>query len=159
MIRLTAIALTLFWSATSAWAQLRQPVWDFWQRDDGTAVVYDCRACPEDEYIRVSCTPSSPRVTVTVLSVLVPEGLEKDAFLTMTFVTDGQEFRRAGIVGFSEFFGAMPVVTVPPDDPLLTAMATGSVLSVAIGQDRSDIPLNGSGAALEKLRVACGFAN
>ncbi|WP_414833300.1 hypothetical protein [Afifella sp. YEN Y35] len=122
--------------------------------DSGAAAfIAGCDQC-DNVPLDISCTLAGSDITVRP-TIAVESALEGD-LVEVAFEVDRDIFRRDGRLHQSELYGGfVPEVTIKESDPLLYALSVGDSLNVAVGQQRLDLTLKGSAAALRTMRSAC----
>ncbi|MBK1622435.1 hypothetical protein [Afifella marina] len=122
--------------------------------DSGAAAfIAGCDQC-DDVPLDISCTLAGGDITVRP-TIAIESALEGD-LVEVAFEVDRDIFRRDGRLHQSELYGGfVPEVTIKESDPLLYALSVGDSLNVAVGQQRLDLTLKGSAAALRTMRSAC----
>ncbi|MDQ0326685.1 hypothetical protein J2R99_002554 [Rhodopseudomonas julia] len=122
--------------------------------DSGAAAfIAGCDQC-DDVPLDISCTLAGGDITVRP-TIAIESALEGD-LVEVAFEVDRDIFRRDGRLHQSELYGGfLPEVTIKDSDPLLYALSVGESLNVAVGQQRLDLTLKGSAAALRTMRSAC----
>jgi len=147
----------LFLAATlvtgGAAAEERMAVWSGWA-EGGQGGAVDCTDCYEDEYVGLSCERAGESVAMALVG-LVPGQDGSAAPLEVQVDIDGQAETRRASLEHSEMFGAIPVLVVPEDDPLLARLRAGATLTLSTRDDRLAIPLAGAAQALDTMFSAC----
>lgn len=133
-------------------AEGRVPVWSGWV-EDGYAGAADCTDCFEAEYVVLACARGEEVVRVELIGLVPPEGAV--GRLPVVLDVDGIAEERQAEIEFSEMLGAVPVLILRADDPLLARLRSGEVLTLSTRGDRLEIPLTGADEALEIMLAGC----
>jgi hypothetical protein len=149
----TALATLLF--ASTAIAQDTPRVWTIYGIGLSVSVA-DCAQCDEDTGIDLICQGEANPALSSVFWLSKEEG-KVGAIQPLRLSIGSEHFnyeattREMGLIGF------YPEFNVYPGDPLLAALASGSLVKASWAKQDSSISLKGSKIALDAFKAGCGW--
>ncbi len=119
-----------------------------------SVVATDCSNCDEQRSIWVECDRATKNVHISVPGASFEKGREGQNII-VTIHVDEWVSKRTAQLGYQGISGYFPELDLSLQDPLLEKMARGIMFKIYVNGILTEIPLTGSGKAIDGLRSSC----